>query len=157
GFEEVGLYVGEAGFGCYCGRDAPSDERDLFTVVFVGNRGCVEEHARSPSFRAGAPCYAARPKIARSFTCSGAPSGTGTGGAEGPVCCRRSAIGSVRSYTSAAISGSSASSAPMPRARSHEWISASVVISQQYSSRGVAPRERATVPASASGALKAAS
>ena len=44
-----------------------------------------------------------------------------------------------------------------PRARSHEWINASVVISQQYSAVGFSPLESDTVPSSAPGAPNAAS
>jgi hypothetical protein len=99
---------------------------------------------------------ARRPKIASSFVCNGASSGTGTGGANKPVSWRCSAIGSVRSYTRSASSASSVSSAPIPRARSHEWMSASVVISQQYSAVGFAPADSDTVPSSAPGAPKAA-
>ena len=73
-----------------------------------------------------------------------------------PVFCSSSANGSVRSYTSSTSSASSVSSAPMPRARSQEWISASVVISQQYSAAGISPRDNNTVPSSAPPAPNAA-
>ena len=69
-------------------------DADQILQLFVGE--AVEQEDRAQIFQTG-HLRARRPKSASSFVCNGESSGTGTGGANNPVSCRCSAIGSVRS------------------------------------------------------------